>query len=137
MASRQSKGTDQGLTAPKISIKQASLLFCLSGFMLLAFLTFDNFQVGAFSDDATYIVLARSLAHGAGFTLSNFPQPIPETTFPPGYPLLLAPLVYLWPSSFIPLKLLSMLATLVTTALLFRSLLMRARSRSVFRPSVQ
>jgi hypothetical protein len=100
--------------------KQAGLLFCLVAFILLAITSFDNFQVGAFTDDATYIVLARSLAHGVGYTLSNFPQPIRETTFPPGYPLLLAPLVYLWPNSFVPLKLLSLLATVASIALLWQ-----------------
>jgi len=98
---------------------QVGLLFCLAAFILLAVASFDHFQVGAFTDDATYIVLARSLARGMGYTLSNFPQPIRETTFPPGYPLLLMPLVYLWPNSFVPLKLLSLLATFATVIFLF------------------
>ncbi len=67
----------------------------------------SSFQVGSYQDDALYITLARSISQGQGFRRIELIG-APETTFVPfGYPLLLAPLVYLFPHSFLPLQLLS------------------------------
>jgi len=76
---------------------------------VLCGLRFDSFQVGGFSDDAHYIVLAESLARGNGFRLISLPQAPAEWAFPPGWPLLLAPLTLLYPGNYTVLKLLSCL----------------------------
>lgn len=66
------------------------------------------FQVGTYYDDALYITLAKSLSSGAGFRRVEL-LGAPETTFVPfGYPLLLAPLVSLFPGNFVPLQVLSL-----------------------------
>lgn len=90
------------------------LFLAISGFLLLGAFSFNDFQVGGFTDDATYITLARSLADGNGFTLANNPVPVRETTFPPGYPLLLVPLAFLWPDNFLPMQVASFIATLTS-----------------------
>lgn len=90
------------------------LFVALALHILGAILSFNHFQVGGFTDDATYITLARSLAAGKGYVLGNFPTPVPETTFPPGYPFLLAPLAYIWPGSVVPMQLASLVATLIS-----------------------
>jgi len=80
-------------------------------------LAFNNWQVGSYHDDAWYIVTARELAAGNGFARPWTLPTMPETWLPPGYPLLLSPLVWLFPSSFVPLKLLNLAAAAGSVAL--------------------
>lgn len=63
----------------------------------VALLTVTPWPVGAFQDDATYTVLAKSLAEGHGFRMLNLPGEPNATHFPPGYPLVLAALWKLSP----------------------------------------
>lgn len=79
----------------------------------------NSFQVGAYMDDANYIILAQSLARGRGFSQINLVTSPPETRYPPGFPLILAPFVRLFPNTFLPLKLLSLLFTSLSIPLLF------------------
>lgn len=63
------------------------------------------------TDDATYLVAAQALADGRGFCKANLEGCPPETYYPPGFPLVLAPFVAVlpgWPHNvallmFIPL----------------------------------
>jgi hypothetical protein len=50
----------------------------------------DSLPVGAFHDDAMYVILARSLASGHGYRYLNLPGAPAATQHPPGYPALLA-----------------------------------------------
>jgi hypothetical protein len=66
-----------------------------------------HYFVGSFDDDAGYILTARTILAGHGLTAH-----LPSGTsivglYPPGYSALLVPLVWLWPHSFVPLRLLS------------------------------
>jgi len=71
-------------------------------------------------DNALYIVLAMSWAEGKGNSTICTPGEPANTMVPPGYPLLLAPLVVLFPDQWLPLKLLStMLFILSIPAVLF------------------
>lgn len=74
----------------------------------LGALRFNSFQTGAWVDDAHYIVLAESIATGRGYTYINDPQAPPGHAFPPGWPMMLAPWVALFPNQMMPLKLLSL-----------------------------
>jgi hypothetical protein len=72
-----------------------------------AALVAPRYHVGSFDDDASYILAAKALlaGHGLGWHLTNG-----ETLaglYAPGYPALLAPLLWLWPHSYLPLRLLS------------------------------
>lgn len=87
---------------------------------VIGLLRFDSFQVGAFSDDAHYIVLAESLASGQGYRLINYPNAPTEWTFPPGWPILLSPLVALFPGNYEILKLLSFVLWLASIPLMYR-----------------
>jgi hypothetical protein len=65
--------------------------------------------VGSFDDDAGYILTAKTLLAGHGLTAQ-----LPLGTsivglYPPGYSALLVPLVWLWPHSFAPLRLFSVI----------------------------
>jgi hypothetical protein len=79
----------------------------------------DAFQIGAYSDDATYVVLARSLAFADQYGLINAPGEHPEIApFPCGFPLMLAPFARL---TSIPqaIKIPSLIATLAVASILF------------------
>lgn len=52
-----------------------------------------NHLFGVSGDDAIYLNLAQALASGHGFVDMNLPWAPPETSVPPGFPLLLAPIV--------------------------------------------
>lgn len=64
-------------------------------------------------DSATYVLLAESILEaGDGYALALEPgPPEPHTKYPPGYPLFLAPLVFLFGRNFVVLKLLSLVFT--------------------------
>ena len=85
-----------------------AIMICGAGFGLLRF---NSLQVGTYYDDAVYIVLAESIASGRGF---------PIWAFPPGLPLLSAPLVALFPGNYTVLKLLSFILWLVSIPLVYR-----------------
>ncbi len=66
-----------------------------------------HYHFGSFDDDASYVEMARAIAHGAGPT-SHLPQGLPLlSTYPPGYPLLLAPLALVSGHAVWPYRLLS------------------------------
>lgn len=112
------------------AIVPAALLAAVSGVYLLRL----DAAAGLFVDDAWYIVLAQSIAQGSGFRLiSSATTPI-LPAFPPGFPLLLAPIVGVMPSfpgNVAALKAVSMVAMLGIGAGVFWHL---SRQRSVAAP---
>ena len=58
--------------------------------MLVTIMTISPWPVGVFEDDGIYTVLARSLATGEGFRLTNLPGSPNATHYPPGYPFVLS-----------------------------------------------
>ena len=46
--------------------------------------------IGLYHDDAIYLVTARALLAGHGYTIDSLPAPIPQTKYPPLFPALLA-----------------------------------------------
>jgi hypothetical protein len=68
---------------------------------------FNNIPVGAFFDDAHYLVLAESLVSGQGYHLINYLHAPVEAAFPPGWPLLLVPITAVFPHSIFWPKVLS------------------------------
>src|SRR5262249_28302359 len=67
-----------------------------------------HYFVGSFDDDAGYILTGRALLAGDGFTSHLANTTTVAGSYPPGYSALLAPLLWLWPHTFVPLRLLSM-----------------------------
>ena len=77
-------------------------------------------------DSATYMMLAESITE-LGYSLSLEPgPPVPHTKYPAGYPLLLAPLVFLFGRNVVVLKLLSMIFT-AASVLVFRAYVRQER----------
>ncbi|MEP7286357.1 MAG: hypothetical protein ABI947_11370 [Chloroflexota bacterium] len=81
-----------------------------------------GYQLGQNNDDAHYIMLARNLAAGKGFIDESERQARVDTFVPPGYPLLLAPVAFVFPNAILPLQLTSLLFTLGTIVLIYRYL---------------
>lgn len=100
------------------SIRVLAILVLASA--LLGLLRFDSFQVGAYADDAHYIVLAESLASGQGYHLINYPNAPTECCFPFGWSLLLSPIIAVFPDNFTALKLLSFIFWLASILLAYR-----------------
>jgi len=78
-------------------------------------------SIGLFHDDGVYLVSAESLATGHGYAIDSLPLPIPQTKYPPAFPVLLAAVTLVsrqpqW------LKLLPLLCTFGWLALSYRLL---------------
>src|SRR4051794_2542686 len=71
-----------------------------------------HYVVGSFDDDAHYLALAKAFVHGKGYVDTSMPGSPVEGLYPPGYPLLIAPLVALFGSVVWPLRVLSAVAFL-------------------------
>jgi hypothetical protein len=92
--------------------------------LLLGFFAMNDVPVGIFQDDGHYLILARALAQGDGYRYVNLPGAPAGTHFPPGYPLLLAPLWWIaphFPSNVAYFKLVNV-ALLPVAALAIRAL---------------
>ncbi len=97
-----------------------SLVVCL----LIYFLRLDN-VVGLTVDDAWYVLLAKALATGNGYTLINSPTAGILPLYPPGFPFLLSFFYRLspnFPENIWLLKSVSIVAMLATGYLSFRYL---------------
>jgi hypothetical protein len=88
-------------------------------FLVLTLRGYDAFQVGAWQDDAAYVLLARSLADGLDYGYPSGTTIARPARFPFGLPLLLAPLVRLFPGELVALRSIATLATLINLTLLF------------------
>lgn len=95
------------------------LIIILATATFLSLRNYNQFQVGAYQDDASYAVLARSIVFSETYGLSNVPgSPLP-TRYPFGYPLLISPAAWLFPEDLGLLRVVSLLATLINIALIF------------------
>lgn len=66
--------------------------------LVVAMVTITPWPVGAFQDDAIYTVLAKALATGEGYRMTNLPGSPHATHYPPGYPFFLSLLWRMFPS---------------------------------------
>ena len=71
--------------------------------LLVGAWTFDP-KLSLSGDNTEFISLARSLAQGEGLSHINSPDPQPATKYPFAFPLMLAPLVWLSPDGWVPMK---------------------------------
>lgn len=101
-------------------MKRYFLPFIISLSAMLALLRFNSLQIGTSYDDAHYIILAESISSGEGYELINFPRPQLERAFPPGFPILLTPLTFLFPGNYSILKLFSLVLWLASIYLIYR-----------------
>src|SRR4030095_15746513 len=82
--------SDKGFAESKASGKMTvALMAALVGVLAVYLLRLDG-VVGLTIDDAWYVLLAKTLATGQGYTLVNSPTPGILPLYPPGFPLLLS-----------------------------------------------
>jgi hypothetical protein len=74
-------------------------------FFICVQLVDGTFSVMRGPDSANYVLLARAIASGEGFTDINIPGGPPHTQYPPLLPLILSPIVYLAGYDFALMKL--------------------------------
>ena len=107
------------------SILAASLLLVMAaaGAYLL---TVDD-ELGDWAGDAAhYVLLARSLAAGDGYADPVFPGHIPHTKYPPLFPLIMAPVIYLAGTDMSALR--AEVAIMAALSVLFWMLYFRRRT---------
>jgi hypothetical protein len=80
------------------AIERRSIVAVAALSVLLGLYAMNDVAIGVFQDDGHYLILARALAQGAGYHYTNLPGAPAATHFPPGYPLLLAPLWWIAPA---------------------------------------
>lgn len=85
------------MTDASAVLDRRTLLATLAVAVLLGLFAMNEVPVGIFQDDGHYLILARSLAFGDGYRYTNLPGAPAGTHFPPGFPLLLAPLWWVAP----------------------------------------
>jgi hypothetical protein len=78
-----------------------------------------NHLFGVSGDDSIFLNLAQALASGRGFVDLNLPWAPPETSVPPGFPLLLAPIVALTSAHSVVLQAVPLLAAVAAVPLTF------------------
>jgi 4-amino-4-deoxy-L-arabinose transferase-like glycosyltransferase len=107
------------VSAPtRLQIMLWGVVVAIAAFIFIA--KYGEFQIGAhFQDDATYVVLAKSLLYSDRYGLINGPGGVEPTHYPIGFPLLLAPIIYVLPHNLDALRVIALLTTLLNTALLF------------------
>src|SRR5581483_3816510 len=121
---------ERSTTAAPSGLQIALWVCVLLASLVLFFYKYSEFQIGAYHDDATYIVLAQSLVHSDTYGLIDRPGEPGSTQFPFGFPLLLSPIVRLFPDNLDALRSISFLATLINISLLFWGWHLFSRRRS-------
>jgi hypothetical protein len=76
----------------------AFILLCVGTLCAAALVYFMSLTsyLSVEGDNAIYIILAKALATGQGYTDIQNPQPLVEAQYPPIFPLLLAPIIHFW-----------------------------------------
>ncbi len=91
---------------PKLATLLGVGLPLLVGLVHVA-LVWPRYHVGSFDDDSSYILTAKALLSGQGLTGTLVSGEHIVSLYAPGFGALLAPIVWLWPHSFVPLRLFS------------------------------
>jgi hypothetical protein len=120
---RTPRGRQPGQSRKRTPVLQRYFWWALIGLIALALIgsvIVFNPVLSTNGDNALYIVLGMSWADGKGNSTICTPGEPANTMVPPGYPLLLAPLIVLFPDQWLPLKWLSMVLFMLSIpAILF------------------
>ncbi|MEO0101353.1 MAG: hypothetical protein ABIK84_03040 [candidate division WOR-3 bacterium] len=117
----------------KKGIFKAKNLFLLS-FILILFFLLLNFDGRYFlgGDNIRYLILAEALISGQGYRDIYEPASPPHTTYPPGFPLLLVPFLFLFNHHYPLLNTLPLILALLSVFLFFHLLKIEGREKPPF-----
>ena len=94
------------------------------GFLALTFaLSFYDEELSDWGDNAQFVVVAKSIATGAGFREINDPARPVHRKYPIGFPLTLAPFELVKPNAFSAMKVFVLCLFVITTVLIYFLLL--------------
>lgn len=117
----------------RLSMKPVQMGFwlILLAVIVLSLADYNSFPLGNYLDDSWYSILARSLVQGPTFGDISAPGEAQASRYSFGFPLILSPLIHLFPTSFDVWKLVSLVFTLVNAMMIYRgwSLLVPGLSR--------
>lgn len=103
------------MTAARVALVTATTILVLA---VLSLRGWGMFQVGVYHDDASYLVLSRSILAGDGFGMIDAPGPPRPGKYPFVFPLLLAPVSWAFPYDLDRATLVSLAATAINVVLL-------------------
>lgn len=89
-------------------------------FVALVLASWNTYTPGDSNDDTSYIALARALARGLGYVSLAEAGAGAHQRFPPGFPMLMAPLQWLAPENYALLRLQVAAFSVLAALLLFR-----------------
>jgi hypothetical protein len=115
----EQRGLDAGLPARPSTLQITLWIGVIAVALLMTIVNWSLYQPGAHFDDARYIILARSLLGADHYGMENVPGAPAPGKYPFGFPLFLAPIIALWPQDLSALQIVSLVASLLISALLF------------------
>lgn len=92
---------------------------CVICMLLLALRDWDNYSIGILYDDALYALLPRSLLYAAHYGKFFVPPDFQQAALPFGFPLMLTPLVAMFPKQAALLRFVPLVASVANLSLLF------------------
>src|SRR5215468_5261217 len=103
MGERREGACEGSTTSPRRDAAHPAAQSAAWGLILLSCLWLsvrgaNSMQLGVSQDDAMYVVLAQSLVHGDAYGLVNGPGPARPYKYGFAFPLMLAPVVWAFPS---------------------------------------
>ncbi len=96
--------------------KQLAIIFALV--TLLNILALNN-HIGIFGDDASYVLVAKSVVQGEGYSSIYYIGAPPHLLYPFVFPLLLAPVIAIFGYNFLVMKLLVVFLSLISFCLCY------------------
>jgi hypothetical protein len=107
------------------SLRTLVLAFIIASAGILYLCNISPGVVGIYHDDGIYVVTAKALATGQGYNIISLPHPMPQTKYPIFYPYVLSLIWRIYPSfpaNLLPMKLLSILSTILFLIFSYRYL---------------
>jgi 4-amino-4-deoxy-L-arabinose transferase-like glycosyltransferase len=111
----KSNYTSIGEVITHFANRHPKVLLALIGVItLLLSLWAFNPSLATWGDNAEFVILSQSISQGEGFKLINYPDPIPNKRYPPGFPLLLTPMILLFGTNIVLLKAIVVISYLIS-----------------------
>ncbi|MEE9542373.1 MAG: hypothetical protein V3V95_01150, partial [Thermodesulfobacteriota bacterium] len=108
------------------------IIFIVFFFLLYFQLIDDKFSYLRGADNANYVLLAKSLASGLGFSDINLPGTPPHTQYPPLFPIIISPVLFVFGYNFMWMRLLVVGSALAALYFTYRYFCVRVPKAMAF-----